>query len=326
METTRRGALALMGAAAMTAGGEAAKAAPELGSPVKTLFWTATITPCDKSLAFDPGALRDVMAWYRHNGADGLVVLGTTGEFPSFSLVERKLIAETALKDKQGLNIIIGPGASNFPETLELARHAADHGADGLLVIPPFYYDHLETEALTRYYSMLFDQVRIPINLYHIPGLSKVPISHELLRNLSHYPNLAGIKDSTGNPEGYAAFVTDFPQLNMRSGTGNNVPYALDHGMGAILAEGNVFTRLCADIFKAYRNGGDYHAAVARMRGAEKMMRDAGAGIDGYGPMKYAVSLEMGGPQTYQRPPNADVTDAQKAAIRETLAKIKDLV
>ncbi|HLZ83682.1 MAG TPA: dihydrodipicolinate synthase family protein [Caulobacteraceae bacterium] len=328
MEATRRDALGLAGAAAMAAiaarAGPAA-AAPEIGSPVKTLFWTATITPCDKSLAFDPGALRDVLAWYRHNGADGVVVLGTTGEFPSFSLAERKRIAETALKDKLGLNVIVGPGTSNLPETIELARHAADHGADGLLVIPPFYYTKLETEPLTRYYSMLFDQVRIPINLYHIPGLSQIPISIELLRNLSHYPNLAGIKDSTGDPAGYAEFVRNFAALNMRTGTGNNLGYALDHGMGAILAEGNVFTRLCADVFTAYRDGKDYHAAIARMRGAEKMMREAGAGVDYYGPMKYAVSLEMGGPQTYQRPPNADVTDAQKAAIRETLAKIKDM-
>jgi 4-hydroxy-tetrahydrodipicolinate synthase len=329
MEATRRDALGLVGAAAAAAvvGARAgpAVAAPQLGSAVKTLFWTATITPCDKTLAFDPGAFRDVLAWYRHNGADGVVVLGTTGEFPSFSVAERKLVAETALKDKLGLNIIIGPGTSNFPETLELARHAADHGADGLLVIPPFYYNNPETEALTRYYSMLFDQVRIPINLYHIPGVSEVPISLELLRSLSHYPNLAGIKDSTGDPAGYAAFVGAFPQLNMRTGTGNNLGHALDHGMGAVLAEGNVFTRLCADVFTAYRAGKDYHAPIARMRAAEKTMRDAGAGIDWYGPMKYAVSVEMGGPQTYQRPPNSDVTDAQKAAIRETLAKIKDM-
>ena len=328
MEATRRDALGVVaGAAAAAAIGASAgqaAAAPELGSPVKTLFWAATVTPCDKSLAFDPGAMRDVMAWFRHNGADGLVVLGTTGEFPSFSVAERKLVTETALKDKLGLNIIIGPGTSNFPETLELARHAADHGADGLLVIPPFYYTHLETGALTRYYSMLFEQVRIPINLYHIPGLSQIPISIELLRGLSHYPNLAGIKDSTGNPAGYAEWL-GFPDLNMRTGTGNTLGYALDHGMGAILAEGNVFTRLCADVFTAYRTGKDYNAAVARMRGAEKLMRDAGAGVDWYGPMKYAVSLEMGAPQTYQRPPNADVTDAQKAAIRETLAKIKDM-
>ncbi len=333
MEATRRDALGVVAgaaaAAAIGAGAGPAAAAPELGSPVKTLFWAATVTPCDKSLAFDPGAMRDLMAWFRHNGADGLVVLGTTGEFPSFSLAERKLIAETALKDKLGLNIIVGPGTSNFPETLELARHAADHGADGLLVIPPFYYTHLETGALTRYYSMLFDQVRIPINLYHIPGLSQIPISIELLRSLSHYPNLAGIKDSRQQKSGagYAGIrlALALSDLNMRTGTGNNLGYALDHGMGAILAEGNVFTRLCADIFTAYRTGKDYHAAVARMRAAEKLMRDAGAGVDWYGPMKYAVSLEMGAPQTYQRPPNADVTDAQKAAIRETLAKIKDM-
>jgi 4-hydroxy-tetrahydrodipicolinate synthase len=325
METTRRGALALMGAAAMAAGSEAMAAAPLLGSPTKTLFWTAMITPCDKSLRFDPGAFRDVMAWYKHCGADGVVVLGTTGEFPSFSMAERRLVAETALKDKLGLNIIVGPGTPNFPETLELSQHAADHGADGLLVVPPFYYGNPATEALTRYYSMLFDQVRIPINLYHIPGASQVPISIQLLKNLEHYPNLAGIKDSTGDPAGYAEFVAGFPQLNMRTGTGNNLGYALDHGMGAILAEGNVFTRQCADIFAAYRAGGDYKAAVAKMRAAERMMRTAQTGIDSYGPMKYAVSLEMGGPQTYQRPPNGDVTDVQKAAIRETLAKIKDM-
>ncbi len=328
MEATRRDALGLMGAAAgvaMMAGAGTATAAPQLGSPVKTLFWTASVTPCDKTLKFDPGAFRDILAWYKHCGADGVVVLGTSGEFPSFSMAERKLIAETALKDKIGLNIIIGPGTPNFPETLELSQHAADHGADGLLVIPPFYYNNPGTGPLTRYYSMLFDQVRIPINLYHIPGTSEASISIELLHNLEHYPNLAGIKDSTGNVAGYAEFVRGFPALNMRTGTGSNLEHALDHGMGAILAEGNVFTRMCADIFTAFRAGKDYKVPLERMRAAERMMRAADTGIDSYGPMKYAVGLEMGGPQTYQRPPNPDVTDSQKAAIRETLAKIKDM-
>lgn len=328
MTATRRQALALAAAAAgsavLTAAGPAL-AERRLGSPVKTLFWTAMITPCDRDLRFDPGAFREVMAWYRSQGADGVVVLGTTGEFPSFSMAERKLIAETALKDKLGLNVIVGPGTSNFPETLELSRHAADHGADGLLVIPPFYYNNPPTQALTRYYSMLFDKVAIPINLYHIPGTSEVPISIPLLRSLMGYPNLAGIKDSTGNKEGYAEFVREFPELNMRTGTGSNLEHALDNGMGAILAEGNVFTRLCADIFAAYRAGHDYHVPLERMRAAERMMRQAATGIDDYGAMKYAVALEMGRPQTFQRPPNPDVSDAQKQAIRETLARIKDL-
>jgi 4-hydroxy-tetrahydrodipicolinate synthase len=322
VETTRREALGLVGAAAAL-GASGMAQARQLGSPTKTLFWAAVVTPCDRSGKFDPGACRAILAWLKHNGADGVVVLGTTGEFPSFSVAERRLVAETVLADKMGLNVIIGPGTANFPETLALARHAQDHGADGLLVIPPFYYDNPPTDGLIRYYSALFDQVSIPINLYHIPGTSQVPISHELLRAMMRYPNLAGIKDSTGDPKGYAAFVADFPELNMRSGTGSNLAYALDHGMGAILAEGNVFTRQCADVFKAYRSNGDYHSAAQRMHDAIQVMHEGG--IWGYGPMKYALSLEMGAPQTYQRPPFVDVTDAQKVAIRNALAQIKDM-
>ena len=325
METTRREALGLAGlaAAAMAAAGSAARAAPELGSPVKTLFWTAAITPCDKDLKFDPGAFRDVLAWFKHCGADGVVVLGTSGEYPSFSMAERKQIAEVALRDKMGLNIIVGPGTPNFPETLELSLHAQDHGADGLLVIPPFYYPNPPTEGLVRYYSMLFDRVRIPINLYHIPGNSHVPISIDLLKALQHYPNLAGIKDSSGDTAGYAAFVSNFPELNMRTGTGDNLEHALENGMGAILMEGNVFTRECAAVFAAYRARQDYRPALARLRAAEASMRSAG--IYSFGPMKYALSVQMGAPQFYQRPPHADATDLQKTMLRAALDQIKHM-
>lgn len=335
MDTTRRGALGLVGAAAAAgavAGAGAAMAQERrIGSAKKTLFWTAAVTPCDRNGKFDPGAFRDVLGWLKHNGADGIVVLGTTGEFPSFSVAERKLIAETALADKMGMNIIVGPGTANFPETLELARHAQDHGADGLLVIPPFYYDFPPTEGLVRYYSGLFDQVTIPINLYHIPGTSEVPISLDLLRALHHYPHLAGIKDSTGDLEGvkgphavgYKNFVAAFPDLNMRSGTSECLPYALEHGMGAILAEGNVFTRQCAAVFKAYNSGGDWRGAYQQLQTAMNTMRSGG--IWGYGPMKYALAREMGAPPSFQRAPFVDVTDEQKLAINSALDQIRGM-
>jgi 4-hydroxy-tetrahydrodipicolinate synthase len=326
METTRRDAMGMMGAAAatvMVSKSALATTQRALGSSSKTLFWVASVTPCDKNLKFDPGAFRDVLAWFKHNGADGIVVLGTTGEFPSFSVAERKQIAEVALKDKLGMNIIVGPGTSNFPETLELARHAEANGADGLLVVPPFYYKKPPTDGLVRYYSMLFDQVRIAINLYHIPGTSGVPISHELLHSLEHYPNLAGIKDSNGPADEYADFVKNFPDLNMRTGTENNLEYALEHGMGAICMDGNVYTRALADVFAAFRAGKDYHAAYDKYRALTKVMKDLQTGVEGYGPMKYALSLQMGGPQTYQRPPFVDVTDAQKVALSKGVDKIK---
>jgi 4-hydroxy-tetrahydrodipicolinate synthase len=330
METTRREALGLaaVGAAALTAASAGtAIAAPNLGSPnlgskEKVLFWAAAVTPCDKTGRFDPGAMKDVLAWFKHNGADGVVVLGTSGEFPSFSVAERKVVAETALKNRAGLNVIIGPGTPNISETVELAKHAQDHGADGLLVIPPFYFNNPPVDGLTRYYSMLFDQVRIPINLYHIPGTSEVPISLELLKNLSKYPNLAGIKDSSGNAEGYKAFVEGFPDLNMRTGTNSNLEQAFGHGMGAILADGNVFTKLCSDVFADYHAKKDFKPALDRLRTAQR-------GVQGLGgspaAMKYGLALQMGGPQIYPRAPMVEVSTEQKAAIKLALDKLKDM-
>jgi 4-hydroxy-tetrahydrodipicolinate synthase len=316
-------------AAGLLAGGHAsaveatATPARRLGSASKTLFWIASVTPCDKNRKFDPAAFRDILAWFKHNGADGIVVLGTTGEFPSFSVEERKQIAEVALKDKMGMNIIVGPGTSNLPETIELAKHAESHGADGLLVIPPFYYKKPPTAGLIDYYSKLFDQVSLPINLYHIPGTSGVKISHELLRSLMHYPNLAGIKDSNGPADEYAEFVKAFPQLNMRTGTENNIEYALEHGMGAICMDGNLFTRELAAVFAAHRDGKDSHAPYEKYVAAHTLMESLPTGIDNYGPMKYALSLQMGASQTYPRWPSVDVTEAEKAAIKQGLERLK---
>src|SRR5579871_1351320 len=220
MQTTRRTFLEALGAtAALSAAGMSAlptaRTNAAQASTEKCLFWIAALTPCDKNLKFEEALYRDMLAYFKEQGADGIVVLGSTGEYPSFSVAERKKVAETALKHRNGLLIIVSPGTPNFPETIELSAHAASNGADGLLIIPPFYYKNPPLAGLTKYYSLIFDQVKIPINLYHIPGTSAVPISLELLHSLEHYPNLAGIKDSSGNAEGYAAFVKEFPKLNM---------------------------------------------------------------------------------------------------------------
>jgi 4-hydroxy-tetrahydrodipicolinate synthase len=289
----------------------------------KQLFWVAASTPCDKNLNFDAELYKDLLAYLKHNGADGVVVLGTTGEFPSFSVAERKKIAEVAFKNRNGLNIIVSPGTANFPETLELSLHAQENGADGLLIVPPFYYKHPRLEGLSKYFSLIFDKVTIPINLYHIPFATGIPISLELMHSLEKYPNLAGIKDSSSDEEEYHKFVAEFPKLNMRTGTTHNLRYAMDHGMGAILAEGNNFTSLIAAVFAAKRAGKDIAEPLAKLDTALKLLR--AGGVDEYGPMKYALSLEMGTRQFYQRPPNSDVTEEQKAKIKEALDEIKKM-
>jgi 4-hydroxy-tetrahydrodipicolinate synthase len=334
MNTTRRAFLGSVGAAAALSVAAGVKI-PEVSAatgPVgevpaatgeKVLFWVAASTPCGKDLKFDEELYKDLLAYLKANGADGVVVLGTTGEFPSFSVAERKKVAETAFKHRNGLNIIVSPGTANFPETLELCKHAEDNGADGLLIVPPFYYKHPRLDGLTKYFSMIFEQIKIPINLYHIPFATGVPISHELLHAMEKYPNLTGIKDSVSDPEVYQKFVAEFPKLNMRTGTSENLKYALDHGMGAILAEGNNFTKLIANVFAAKRAGKDMDAPIAKFEAAMKLLREGG--VDEYGPMKYALSLQMGTRQFYQRPPNSDATEEQKTKIKQALDQIRQM-
>lgn len=327
MELTRRQGLAALGALAATslAGRAAAAVTPKLGSKSKTMYWAATVTPCNKAGQFDPGAMAAIMQWHKSCGADGVVVLGTSGEFPSFSVAERKTITETAIKHRNGLNIIVGPGTANIVETTDLARHAEANGADGLLVIPPFYFNQPPTEGLTDYYKRLMDVCGLPTNLYHIPGTSEVAITIELLQNLSGYAQLAGIKDSSGSVEGYDAFVKAMPALNMRCGTNNNLEVALNNGMGTILADGNNFSAKCANIFKAYRAGGDWNAEIAKLRAAQKIMREANMGANTYAAMKYVLSQEMGGPEMYARTPYPQLTEAQRDSIRAGLARVKAL-
>ena len=321
MESTRRDAL-IGGAAVATMAAAAGGARAQARSFPKVIFSMASVTPCDRNGKFDPIMYRDTLQYFESQGAEGVVVLGTTGEFPSFSRAERRIIMEAAGKNKGKLEILNNPGTPNLPETLELAKHAVDNGADGFLIIPPFYYNNPPTAGLLKYYSAIFDEVKKPIHLYHIPGTSEAPITHELLSALkANYPNLAGIKDSTGNAEGYAAFCKAFPDLNMRTGTSSNLETALANGMGGILADGNLFTRKCADVYAAYRAGQDWKVPLKKLRDAQAVMRAGGTG--GYGPMKYALSQIMGVPQFYQRLPQADVTEEQKTAIRNGLAQVK---
>jgi 4-hydroxy-tetrahydrodipicolinate synthase len=318
METSRRIFLGAVGAAASAAAMSAADSGS--GSRPAPRFYVAAVTPCDSKGKFDDGAYRDMLAYFKDRGADGVLALGTTGEFPSFSVAERKKVAEVALKHKAGMQMLVQVGTPNLPETLELLAHAGSNGADGVLCMPPFYFKNPSVEGLARYCSQVLEATRLPVYLYHYPAMSAISISHELLHKLEHYPNLAGIKDSTGNAESYAANVKEFPKLNMMTGTENNLPAALAAGMGAILVSANILTRQVAAVFAAHRAGKDTADAFAKLHEASQLTRGAG----GAAGIKFAFS-GLGIRETYVRPPQVDLSDQQKAQMRERFAQLKQI-
>jgi 4-hydroxy-tetrahydrodipicolinate synthase len=325
MQTTRRTFLSAATASSALAAASAASKSSGAKAPAgnaRQNLYVAAVTPCDKSLKFDDGLYRDLMPFFKERGADGVVVLGTTGEFPSFSVAERKRVAEVALKHRSGLRMIVQCGTPNLPETLELLNHAQGNGADGVLCIPPFYYKNPTLDPLVKHYSAVLEAAKVPVYLYHIPGTSAVPITHELLHKLEHYPNLAGIKDSTGNAEGYAAFCKEFPKLDMMSGTDNNLPTALQNNMGAILMGANLFVKQSAAVFAAHRAGKDITEPMNKLREAGALLRGTGGtSIQG---MKYSLTA-WGFRESFARPPQPEVTADQKAQIKPKLADLAKL-
>jgi 4-hydroxy-tetrahydrodipicolinate synthase len=286
-------------------------------------LYVAVVTPVDSKNKFDDGLFRDLMPFFKQGGCDGALVLGTTGEFASFSVAERKKVAETALKHRSGLRVIIQVGTPNLPETLELLAHAGANGADGVLCIPPFYFKKPPLEGLVKYYSAVLEATKLPVYLYHYPGMSEVPITPELLHKLERYPNLAGIKDSTGNAESYTAYTKEFPKLDMMTGTENNLPIALPAGMGAISVAANLYPKQVAAVFQAQREGKDVQAAYNKMREATRTLSVQGV-PGGAAQIKYAFTA-YGFRESYVRPPQLDLTDAQKAMLQPKLPLLKQL-
>jgi 4-hydroxy-tetrahydrodipicolinate synthase len=153
--------------------------------------------------------------------------------------------------------------------------------------------------------------------------MSAVPISPELLHKLEHYPNLAGIKDSTGNPETYAAFCKEFPKLDMMTGTEGNLPAALAAGMGAISVAANLFPKQVAAVFQAHREGKDVAAAYAKFRETNSVLRVQGV-PGGAAQIKFAFTGH-GFRESYVRPPQLDLTPEQKALLQPKLSQLKQL-
>jgi 4-hydroxy-tetrahydrodipicolinate synthase len=324
MEATRRETLGMIGGAlaGATSTFNMAKAAPSSDpkSP-KMKFWAAATTPCDKNLKVDLGAMREQVEWYKSHGADGLTFLGSTGQFTAFTVAEHKALMETVGKAKGNLSVLCTASTANVADTVELCKHAADHGADGVIVSPQYYVKGISNEGIVRYYTMVFDQLpkNLNIYLYHVPRWTMVPIPVEVVKQLRRYSNVVGLKDSTTDAKNYSNFIANFPDMNVITGTYENLEIALNHGMGGIIQEAGPYCRELADLFAVARSGKDIHSTYAGLQTKIAQLYGPQDGIDQYSIMQYAMTYEMGKPASYPRPPFVDLSDARKAAIVKTL-------
>ena len=208
----------------------------------------AIVTPLNAANQFDSHAMQLLVRHLAHQGLDGVVPCGTTGEGPSFSVRDRLEIIKSTIAARGQLQIIAGTGCQALSDTIDLTRAAIDAGADAALVLPPFFYKQSGDAGVIAWYRAVCDALPAhgKIILYHIPPMTGVAISVPVIEALcmSHPQQILGIKDSGVDAAHTAMLVASFPQLKIYTGNAPILAQAIrDNAAGSILAIANIVPR-----------------------------------------------------------------------------------
>jgi 4-hydroxy-tetrahydrodipicolinate synthase len=165
-------------------------AAPKPGSVV------ALVTPLLDDKALDIPSLESILKWHVAEGTDGAVVLGTTGEASMMTMDERADIIKAAVKTVNGaFPIIVGCGGIKTSDMVDQAKQAEELGADGILVITPYYIKPPQRALVTHFHTVA-DACKLPMIVYNCPGRTGVGMTPETVAECAKHPNIVGVKDA----------------------------------------------------------------------------------------------------------------------------------
>lgn len=280
---------------------------------------TAILTPFDRHGGLALEHLPALLDFQQRAGVDGVIVCGTNGEGTSLSVEERMRTLEKALAHRGRLRVVAATGAASVTDAVALTRHAADVGADGALVLPPFFFKAPTAQGLAAYFRPVLDVADLPILLYSIPQQSAVAISLDLLDLLAGHPNLSGIKDSSGDWANTQAYLARYPQLRIFAGSDRLAAQSYAQGAGSISGGANAFPEDVAAVRDAYTadtGGSQTLQAQARLNAlADITLRYPLIAVS------KSVLAHRGLPRLSVRPPLVDLTPEQEERL---LAELRD--
>ena len=280
----------------------------------------ALVTPF-KNDKLDDETYIKLIHFHIKNGTNGLVPAGTTGESPTLSHSEHERVIELCVKESNGkLPVFAGTGSNSTEEAISLTTHAEKIGANGALIVTP-YYNKPTQEGLYQHYKAINDKCGIPILIYNIPGRSVIDMSVDTMARLYELKNIIGVKDATGDlnrvNETLKKIGKDFVQL-----TGNDdnaLEFNKRGGVGAISVTANIVPKICSDFQKISKLQSDNDIKEAeRLNEILQPIHHAMFIESNPSPVKYAAKL-LNLCEDDVRLPLVKVTDPTKEKIKKTL-------
>ena len=216
----------------------------------------ALVTPFENN-QINYEALERLINWHVANQTDALIICGTTGESATLSTEEKKaLIAFAVAKTDGRMPVIAGTGCNNTADTIEMSIYAEQAGADGLVIVTP-YYNKCTQKGLIAHYTAIADAVNIPIILYNVPGRTAVNIAPETVAILSGHKNIIAIKEASGDISQVAKIARLCPKsFGIYSGNDDQiVPLLSLGGIGVISVVANILPKETHEMVALFMNG-----------------------------------------------------------------------
>ena len=279
--------------------------------------YTALLTPF-KDNKVDYSSYKELIDFQINNGTHGLVPVGTTGESPTLSHDEHKKLIEVCIEQSNGrVPVIAGAGSNSTSEAVDFVKHACSAGANGLLVVTP-YYNKPTQSGLLAHYNELIKHASKPIIIYDIPGRSVIQMTDETMAKLAQDQFIVGVKDATADltrPTRLQNIIGDnFIQLSGEDGTA--LAYLAAGGHGCISVTANIAPNLLSRMHNAWKQG-DINTAQEINK---KLMplHDALFCETSPGPLKYAASL-LGICSSDARLPIVEIEEDSKLKVKNAL-------
>jgi 4-hydroxy-tetrahydrodipicolinate synthase len=282
--------------------------------------YTMMVTPFDAAGRVDDAALRRFVDWQIAEGADGLIPLGSTGEFLSHTRDERARVAAIVVEQAaRRVPVIVGAAAEWTDEAVEYSRDAERAGADAVMIVPPFY-SAPSPDELFAHYKAIGSAIGIPVMIYNNPFTSNTDIKPELVARLAEIDNVRYIKESSGD-------VTRVTRIAAACGDRMTV-FAGYHpweafrcgatGYTSVFA--NILPKLSHDLFTLAVDEDDFDNSLALYRKVLPLL-DALAGDLYVAATKAALEL-IGRPVGVPRPPRLPLPEAKRAHLRKVLGDL----
>ncbi|MBD1136559.1 4-hydroxy-tetrahydrodipicolinate synthase [Pelagibacterales bacterium SAG-MED49] len=284
----------------------------------------ALITPF-KNNSLDEEAYIKLIHFHMDNGTSGLVPAGTTGESPTLNHDEHQRVIDLCINESSGkIPVIAGTGSNSTEEAISLTSHAEKAGANGALIVTP-YYNKPTQEGLYQHYKAINDKCGIPIIIYNIPGRSVIDMSVDTMARLFELKNIVGVKDATGNLDRVNQQLSKMGKefIQMTGNDENAFEFNKRGGVGAISVTANIAPKLCSDFQKLSVSKDENDIIEAKkLDSILQPVHDAMFVESNPSPVKFGAKL-MNLCDDEVRLPLVKATDGAKTIIKKALESAK---